>query len=184
MTSRELFAQLPVLSTGRLRLRPLSLRDARDMFAYAGDPEVARYTTWEPHQSLEDSRRFLRAVLQQRFLGQPVPWGIVELHSGRLLGTAGFVSWRPEQRRAEVGYAIARSHWNQGYVTEAMRRILEFGWREMQLHRIEARCLTENGASERVMQKIGMRYEGILRGQIYFKGQFRDVKMYAILRTD
>lgn len=184
MTPKELFSRLPTLHTERLELRALGMRDVRDLNAYAGDPEVARHTTWDAHLDLEDSRRFLRTVQKMRALGQAVPWGVVDRSSGRLIGTAGFVWWRPDQRRAEVGYAIARSHWNRGLTTEAMQAIVRFGWQRMELHRIEARCLIENSASERVMQKIGMRFEGILRGQILVKGQFRDVKMYALLRTD
>lgn len=165
-------------------MRALSLRDARDVFAYASDPDVARYTTWDAHLRIEDSRRFLRTVMQMRALGQAVPWGVVDLETGRLIGTAGYVWWRPDGRRAEVGYAIARSHWNRGLVTEAMEEILRFGWQHMDLHRIEARCLVQNASSERVMQKLAMQFEGVLRGQIFIKGQFRDVKLYAILRTD
>lgn len=184
MNGHELFSRLPSLRTSRLELRALSMRDARDVFAYASDHEVAQYTTWDAHPRLEDSRRFLRTVIQMRALGQAVPWGVVDLESGRVIGTAGFVSWRPEQRRAEVGYAIAKSHWNRGLATEAMAEILRFGWHRMDLYRIEARCLVENSSSERVMQKLAMRFEGVLRGQIFIKGQFRDVKMYAVLRTD
>ncbi|MBX6342671.1 MAG: GNAT family N-acetyltransferase, partial [Thermomicrobiaceae bacterium] len=83
----DAFRDLPRLETERLALRPLRLADAGDVFAYASDPEVARYTSWEPHRSIEESRAFLRQVLAAYAVGRTGTWGIVDRASGRVVGT-------------------------------------------------------------------------------------------------
>ncbi len=179
-----LFRHLPTLETDRLLLRPLRLTDAEDVFAYAGDPEMTHYTTWTAHRSLADSRHFLQAKLRSYAHGEPSNWGVVLAASGRLIGTCGFVSWNPDHRRAEIGYALARRHWGQGLTTEAVRAVVDFSFRQTELYRLQALCLIPNLASARVMEKVGMRYEGILRGFADHQGQFSDLKIYAILRPD
>lgn len=180
----RVFGDLPTLETARLILRRMTLDDVTDVFEYARDPEVARYTTWEAHASIEDSRRFLEWVVQQYTEGQVGPWGVVHKGDRKLIGTCGYVWWLPRHARAEIAYAISRAYWNHGLTTEAVREVIDFGYVAMGLNRIEARCNLENIASERVMQKVGMTFEGILREQMFAKGEFQDLKLYTILRRE
>lgn len=184
MNAESVFSNLPALETDRLVLRRLTLEDASDVFAYARDPEVARYTTWEAHRSLDESLRFLKRVLDRYAAGEVAPWGVVHKADDRVIGTCGFAQWRREHARAELAYALARPYWNQGLATEAVRAVVAFGFRTMELNRIEARCEISNVASARVMEKAGMTFEGILRQHMYAKGAYRDLKMYAILREE
>ncbi len=178
------FGNLQPRETSRLLLRRLEPGDAADVFAYASDPEVARFTTWEAHQTIEDSRRFLESVAEQYATGQVSPWGVVHRGDGKVIGTCGFMWWRPRHARAEIAYAIGRRYWNQGLTTEAVREVIRFGFERMRLNRIEARCMPENAASERVMQKAGMSFEGILRESMFVKERFDDLKLYAILHRE
>ena len=89
-----------------------------------------------------------------------------------------------ENRSAEVGYSLAREYWNQGFMTEALRAVLDLAFRKLNLHRVEAQHETDNPASGRVMLKAGMRHEGTMRGRLFNKGRFVDVDVYAILRED
>ncbi|ADU51838.1 GCN5-related N-acetyltransferase [Thermaerobacter marianensis DSM 12885] len=178
------FRNLPVLETARLVLRPLTLDDVDDVYRYASDPEVARYTTWEAHRSLEDSRAFVEAQVQAYEEDQIAPWAMVLREAGRVIGTTGFVAWAPRHARAELGYAMGRSYWGRGLMTEAVRAVVAYGFTRMGLNRIEARCIPENRASARVMEKAGMRYEGLLREVMYSKGRFVDLCLYAILRRE
>lgn len=184
ITVEEVFGNLPDLETDRLVLRKLTLEDTDDVFAYASEPEVSRYTTWYPHTGPEDSRSFLQAVVTQYANHEVAPWGIVVKGENKVVGTCGFANWFPRHARAEVAYALAQPDWSKGYMTEAVREVLRFGFSVMQLYRAEARCDTENVGSYRVMEKVGMSYEGILRGQMFAKGAFVDLKMYAILRPE
>ena len=184
MVSPEpLFIDIPTIETTRLILRKLTLVDAEDVFGYASDPDVAEMTTWEPHTSLEDSRTFLAGVRRQYRDGDGGPWGIVLKERDHVIGTIGLsvVSWHA---RAELGYAIGKQWWGRGYTTEAGQAALRFGFESLRLNRIEARCLPTNVASERVMQKLGMHAEGLLREHMYAKGRFHDFKLYSLLRRE
>lgn len=183
MTSRATLYSIPTLETPRLLLRPLTAADAPDIYAYARDPEVARTTTWQPHQSLEEAHTFIAWAHHRYDLGSPEPFGIVLRDTGRVIGTCGLSPiWA--HNRAELGYALARPYWGRGFTTEAVQAVLADGFQRMALNRIEARCMTENLASERVMQKAGMHLEGILREREICKGQTISLKLYALLRRD
>ena len=179
---REVLKDLPTLETERLILRKMVLNDAEAVFAYASNSEVSRYTLWETHRSIEDSRAFLEFATQKYENGGEPDWGIVYRGNGWLVGACGLVNWEAEHARAEVGFVLSREYWGRGLMSEAVRAILRFGFERMNLNRIEARCIAENAASARVMEKAGMVYEGTLRQREYIKGTYRDIKLYAILK--
>ncbi|MDB5034788.1 MAG: GCN5-related N-acetyltransferase [Chlorobi bacterium] len=184
MRIEHVFGDLPPIPTERLLLRKLRLEDAADVFDYASDPEVSRYVVWDTHNSIEDSRGFLAATIEQYRNGHVSSWGIELRSTGRVIGTIGFVYWNIDHARTEIGYAMHRRDWGKGLMTEAVRGVIDFGFATMELNRIEARCEAVNTGSWRVMEKAGMTFEGILRQQMYVKGSYRDLKMYAILRRD
>jgi [ribosomal protein S5]-alanine N-acetyltransferase len=179
---REVLKDLPTLETERLILRKMVLNDAEAVFAYASNSEVSRYTLWETHRSIEDSRAFLEFATQKYENGGEPDWGIVYRGNGCLVGACGLVNWEAEHARAEVGFVLSREYWGRGLMSEAVRAILRFGFERMNLNRIEARCIAQNAASARVMEKAGMVYEGTLRQREYIKGAYRDIKLYAILK--
>ena len=179
---REVLKDLPTLETERLILRKMILNDAEAVFAYASNSEVSRYTLWETHRSIEDSRAFLEFATQKYENGGEPDWGVVYRGNGCLVGACGLVNWEAEHARAEVRFVLSREYWGCGLMSEAVRAILRFGFERMNLNRIEARCIAENAASARVMEKAGMVYEGTLRQREYIKGAYRDIKLYAILK--
>ena len=142
----------------------MRLDDAEAMFAYASDPEVARYVLWDTHRSIEDSESFLSFAMEGYERGDFGDWGVVLKDSGAFVGTCGMDGgYAPEHARAEIGYVLSREHWGKGLMPEAVRAVIRFGFGRMRLNRIEARCIAENTASARVMEKAGMTYEGTLR---------------------
>jgi ribosomal-protein-alanine N-acetyltransferase len=179
-----IFSHLPTLETERLILRPMRMSDARDLFAYAQDPEVSRHVLWDTHQSLGESRQFLRGALRQYRRGQPSSFAITLKDSGRMIGTIGFMWVNLDHQSAEVGYSLSRDYWNRGIMTEALRQVVAFGFERLRLNRIEAQHEVDNPASGRVMAHVGMQYEGTLRKRIKNKGRYVDVALYAILRED
>ena len=178
------FASLPDLETPRLLLRKIRLRDAADIFAYASDPQVARYVLWEPHRDLRETRAHIRAMRRQYRQGLPSSWGIELKAEKKVIGSIGYMWVSSENRSAEIGYSLARSFWNQGLMTEALRRVLESAFTDLNLHRVEAQHDLRNPASGRVMEKCGMRREGILRSRIFNKGEYVDTALWAVLQTD
>ncbi len=179
-----IFSRLPTLKTDRLILRPLRMRDAQDLYAYASDPAVSRHVLWDTHHSLSDSRQFLRSAIRQYRKGLPGSFAITLKESGRMIGTIGFMWVNVDHKSAEVGYSLHRDYWNQGLMTEALKAVIAFGFDELHLNRIEAQHETDNPASGRVMIHAGMRKEGVLRQRLMNKGRYVDVALYAILRAD
>jgi [ribosomal protein S5]-alanine N-acetyltransferase len=173
---------LPEIETERLLLRRMRLDDAEAMFAYASDPEVTRYIPWDTHRSIEDSESFLTFAIEGYERGDFGGWGVVLKDSGVFIGTCGLdAGYAPEHARAELGYVLSREHWGKGLMPEAVRAVIRFGFGRIGLNRIEARCIAENTASARVMEKAGMTYEGTLREREFIKGAYRDMKLYSIL---
>jgi [ribosomal protein S5]-alanine N-acetyltransferase len=182
MKLEEIFSDLPILETNRTILRKVKKEDETDMFSYCSDENVSKHTTWYKHNAIEDTRIFINRILEEYRNHQAAPWGIEDKETGKFIGTSGFVSWNTVHSRAEIAYAISKEFWNRGYMTEIVRRIIEFGFEDMGLVRIEARCLLDNIGSACVMEKSQMQLEGILRKQMYIKGQYKDLKIYSIIK--
>ncbi|HOC06204.1 MAG: GNAT family N-acetyltransferase [Bacillota bacterium] len=184
LNAEAIFRQMPTLETRRLLLRPLCLEDAKDMYDYACDPLVSRYVPWETHRSIEDSYAYLNSAVEDQQAGKPCSWAVVSKAENRMVGTAGYVWWQPEHSKAEIGYVLARRLWGQGLTSEAVKTIIDFGFTRMELNRIEARCIEENIASAKVMEKCGMTREGRMRDYLKIKGTFCTYLFYSILRRE
>ena len=168
------------LSTSRLLLRPLVGSDAPDVQRLAGDRAVAATTLNIPHP-YEDgmAEEWIESQTREFEKQTVVTFGVVHRESGALVGACGLIL-NLEHSHAEMGYWIGKPHWGQGYATEAAQALLEYGW-ELGLHRVTARCFRGNPASGRVLQKIGMEYEGRLRDHAKKWGRFVDLEIYGIL---
>lgn len=184
MFDEGLFDEMPVLETPRLILRKLDMRDAADMFDYSRDPQVAKHVLWDAHTSVSESRGYIRYMIRKYRSGEPSSWGIVEKQSGRVVGTIGYMWYQRDNNSCEVGYSLARSCWNRGYMTEALTEVIRYSFENLRIHRVEAQHEVDNGASGAVMRKCGMTKEGTLRGRLYNKGRYVDVDLYSILREE
>lgn len=184
MSPSEVLFQLPRIETKRLLIRKLEPTDLQDVFECSSDPEISKYTLWDAHKTINDSKDFLTKCIKQYSLGQAPVFGIVLKEEQKLIGTIGFGSIDFESNRAEFGYALHVGYWKQNITSEASLAILQFGFRILELERIFATCFTDNVASYRVMEKVGMTYEGILRSYHSKNGQRVDVRLYAITRED
>jgi RimJ/RimL family protein N-acetyltransferase len=105
--AEDVLRNLPTLETDRLILRKMTLNDAEAVFAYASDPEVTRYVSWETHRKIGDSESFLRSVLGGYEKGEAAEWGIVYKGDGRFVGGCGVVRWELDHSRAELGYVLS-----------------------------------------------------------------------------
>lgn len=184
MDIRSVFVPFPTLDTPRLILRALRMDDLDDLYRYASDPVIDQHTPWAHYQSVEEAHQDLARYVAQYAAEDMGVWGIEHRADGRLIGICNFSYWYRPDRRAEIGYTIARDYWGHGLATEAARALVRFGFQHMNLVRIEAICTPGNHASERVLQKIGMQFEGLLRSYQIWQGKPRDLKMYAIISTD
>lgn len=178
------FSSLPVLQTDRLILRPLRRKDAADIFSYASDPEVSRYVLWDPHRSVSETRSYIRYILALYRRGLPSSWAVVHRETGRVIGTIGFMWYSEANSSAEVGYSFSREFWNMGIATEALREVISSAFGSLPLNRLEAQHDIRNTASGRVMEKCGMRREGILRQRVKNKNEYIDTVLWSVLRSD
>jgi [ribosomal protein S5]-alanine N-acetyltransferase len=172
---------IPELFTERLFLRPFTLADAPAVQVLAGAAEVAA-TTLVPHPYPEEAAEaWIASHGELAARGERIDWAIERRADRTLLGVVGLGLVAPH-RRGAIGYWLGTPFWNQGYATESARRVVAFGFAELGLHRIEGPFFSRNAASARVLEKIGMRYEGTLRGHVLRGDTFEDVAVYAILR--
>nr|MDO8134577.1 GNAT family N-acetyltransferase [Candidatus Njordarchaeum guaymaensis] len=170
------------IATERLKLREFDQDDWVSVHKYASDPEVVRYLTWGPN-SREDTKNFItKALTYQR--EQPrrnFDLAVILKEEDTLIGGCSIRVSDPDNREGWIGYLIRRQFWRRGYATEATRALLAYGFNQLGLHRIYATCDTENVPSTRVLQKIGMRREGLLREHKLQKDKWRNSYLYAIL---
>ena len=171
--------------TPRLRLSEYAEADFEGVHAYAQDPETVRFMTWGPNQP-EDTRKFIRrAIAQQKIEPRENYHLVVRLReSDQIIGGCGIHLRWPAHRGAEIGYCFNRHFWGQGYATETMGALLQFGFEQLNLHRIIARCDPRNIGSARVMQKNGLREEAHFVQDLWQKNEWRDSLLYAILEHE
>ena len=179
---------MPVLVTERLLMRRLKPCDSEDMFEYTGNPDVSRFLTWSPHPDEPFTREYLEFLDRKYSEGDFFDWALIWRADGmfrhKMIGTCGFTSFDFRNNSAEIGYVINPAYRGIGVAPEAAIRVLRAGFEELELNRITARYIIGNDASRRVMDKIGMKFEGVMRGGILQNGKYRDFGQCAMLAGD
>jgi ribosomal-protein-alanine N-acetyltransferase len=170
------------LTTARLKLRPLIEADIPAHYAVFADPEVARYWSREPWTELAQAEESIRAGMAAAADGSEVRFGIELLSTGELIGNVGLHHFFEQNRRCEIGYALASKHWGQGYATEALRAAIQHGFDALHLNRIEADIDPRNIGSARVLEKLGFRKEGYMPERWIVFGEFADTVNYGLLK--
>ena len=175
----------PTLETARLLLRPLSSDDAPSVARLAGRREIADTTLSIPHPySEQQASDWISRHSATRSGGKEMVFAVVTKKDMELVGTAGLRDLDCEHGQAEMGFWIAVDCWGRGYATEAAQTLLRFGFTTLRLNRIYAHFMLRNPASGRVLKKIGMKEEGILRERVRKWGVFEDVAILSILRKE
>lgn len=171
------------LQTERLLLRRFTPADADAMYNnWAKEEQVARYLTWLPHRSVEVTKTLLKDWCS--FYSQPNYYNWVMEYKGIPIGNVSAVHVNERSHWVELGYCMGPTYWNRGLMTEAVRAVIEFFFREVEVHRICISHATQNPASGRVAQKCGLSYEGTQREAFRsLNGEYWDIANYAILRS-
>ena len=170
------------LRTERLLIRPWQSADVADAFSYASDEEWARYLLNVPQPyTYQDAESFITRV-------SGIDWAreadfAIELN-GHAIGGIRLYLVTPANDVAGLGYNVGRAYWNKGYVTEAVRAILPYAFGTAGLHKVFATADARNLASIRVMQKVGMQQEALLREHRSYRGEHADEVHYGILRSE
>ncbi len=173
------------IETHRLILRPFRAEDAEDMFAnWASDPEVTRFLTWPPHSDADVTRWLLSQWISHYEDGGYFQWAIELRETGAVIGSIAVVKLEEAIGSAEIGYCLGRAFWGRGIMPEALRAVMDYLFDTAGLNRIWAGHDVNNPKSGRVMEKAGMRKEGILRASGINNQGIRDVAVWAALRDD
>ncbi len=149
---------LPVLSSQRLTLRPLADKDCESLFAIYGDPEVMRYASDPAFADLATVRQMLDSVARLLQQGESLEWGVVIADSGNLIGTCGLHSFDANHQTAEVGCMLARAAWGQGYMYEALSRLLTFARDDLGLQQLQADIDAPNQRSINLFTRMGFQW--------------------------
>jgi ribosomal-protein-alanine N-acetyltransferase len=143
---------------------------------------VTTYLLWDPHPTLSFTKSYISLIEKKYKQGKFYDWGVE--YCGRIIGTCGFTSFSVENNSAEIGYVIGSPYWGLGIATEVVKRVIEYGFSELSLNRMEAHFIIGNERSFAVMKKCHMTYEGTLRAAVFAKGRYADVGVASILRSE
>lgn len=172
-----------ILETERLRLRWITPGDAEALFAVLSDPLVTQYWSGGPWTSIEQAHKSIADSLANYADGSGLRFVIELAGTPGMIGYVSLHHFVDASRRCEVGYALARPYWNQRYAGEALGAVIDYGFRELDLNRIEADIDPANVASARLLERYGFRKEGYMPERWIVNGQPADTVYYGLLRS-
>ncbi|MEJ7693763.1 GNAT family protein [Daejeonella sp.] len=177
---------LPILNTIRLIIRELTDEDIQNVHELHSMPQTDEFNTLGIPETLLVTTELVEKWVaeSQQHLRNSYVFCIQRKETSEFVGLIAISLGKINFRNAEVWFKIHADHWNKGYTTEALRSILKFGFAHLKLHRIEAGCAVENIASIRVLEKSGMKSEGMKRKNLPIRGEWKDSFSYAILAED
>lgn len=175
----------PVLETERLLLREIVNEDAPALFEVHGDPESMKWFGVDPLPDEAAARNLVERFAGWRTLPNPgTRWGLQLKGESALIGTCGLFAWNRDWRKCALGYELHPRARGKGYMNEALRAVVEWGFAAMALNRIEAMVHPSNAASLRSLERLGFQREGLLRQVGFWSGQYHDMVQYSLLRQE
>jgi [ribosomal protein S5]-alanine N-acetyltransferase len=182
---QRFFSRFPVIDLGNIRLRDLMLSDKEKYFEMMSDSEVVKFQSDEDIPTTivdtESEIKFWGGLFYRK---QSVFWAIADSETDKFIGTIGYNNWNFTNRRGEISYDLMSEYWRKGIMTKALTNGLSFGFKEMDLYRIEARTMTDNIPSRKILEKVGFKLEGIQRGYRIIRNVPVDIALYSIIRPD
>lgn len=178
------FEQFPQLETSRFVLRQAQHADADDLYQLYADQAVVQYMSFIPFTSvdeaLDEMKWYERIFAEQSGLR----WMIEDRETSKVIGTCGFLAYEQEHHRTELGYDLSSAYWGKGIMKEVASCIIQFGFEQMKLNKIEAKIEPDNQASIRLVEKLGFVQEGLLRQHEYEHGAYVDLAIFALLQSE
>jgi [ribosomal protein S5]-alanine N-acetyltransferase len=174
----------PTLNTDRFILRKIELTDAQEMFDYFSKDEVTKYYDLDSFTEISQASELINRFATRFEQNKGIRWGIAEKDSNKLIGSCGYHNWEKEHFKAEIGFEITPAYWRKGVMSEVILPILQYGFEQMELNRIEAFYDPENTASKKTLEKAGFIFEGVLRKAAFEKGRFCDAAVCSILKEE
>ncbi|WP_077214338.1 GNAT family N-acetyltransferase [Bacillus dakarensis] len=180
----DAFEDFPVLETERFYLRKIELTDAKSIFNYFSKNEVTKFYDLETFSSEQEAIELIHSLLYRYKAKKQIRWGIQPKDRLGIIGSCGFHALELEHFKAEIGYELHPDYWNKGIMTEVIQRVVEYGFTNLELNRVEAFYEPLNHGSQKVLEKNGFKIEGILKKRFLEKGKFVDAAIAAVLREE
>jgi ribosomal-protein-alanine N-acetyltransferase len=173
----------PTLTTEQLDLVEIQQSHLTDIYQLFSDRKVTEYYNLLPLKNEQEGQKLLNWFRGRFKDGLGIRWGISLKGQSNIIGTIGFNTFT-QKHRANIGYDLQSAYWHKGYMTEALKSVIAFGFNELIINRIEAGVMQGNVISEKLLEKLNFQREGILRQWMLWNGQYYDMTMYALLKTD
>ncbi|WP_137790040.1 GNAT family N-acetyltransferase [Bacillus sp. E(2018)] len=178
------YDHFPVIETDRLRLRPVIESDVKEIYAAFSDTDALRFYGMEPLKTEVEAYELIQAFEKGFTTGSSIRWGIILKEQDKLIGTCGFHNWSKSDRRTELGYELIRAYWHNGFMNEALRAILHYGFNGMEFNRIAAVIRPENNSSRTLVTKLGFHEEALLREHQRVGDDYYDMYIYSLLKKN
>jgi [ribosomal protein S5]-alanine N-acetyltransferase len=178
------FSPFPNLETNRLNLRRLKSEDVNEILVLRSNPEIMKFIPRPLMKTKEEAFEFISVMDANVNNNILLNWAITTKEEDKLIGMIGFYRMKPENYRTEVGYILSADFHGQGIITEALERVIKFGFEEMKLNSIEAVIDPENYSSEKVLLKNNFVKEGHFKEHTFFEGKFLDSVFYSLLKKN
>jgi ribosomal-protein-alanine N-acetyltransferase len=178
------FSPFPNLETNRLNLRRLNSNDVNEILVLRSNTEIMKFIPRPLMKTKEEALEFISVMDANVNNNILLNWTITTKEEDTLIGMIGFYRMKPENYRAEVGYILSADFHGQGIITEALERVIQFGFDEMKLNSIEAVIDPENYGSEKVLLKNNFVKEGHFKEHTFFEGKFLDSVFYSLLKKN
>lgn len=176
--------KLPTLVSPRLSLRPVEARDAKQLHGIFSDALTMRFWHQPPLRSHQEIAAHLEDNEREHQRGRLLQWGVTLTGSGQLVGLCHLAKLQPTQRRADIGFVLARAHWGRGYGLEALATLLDHAFGQLRLRRLEAEIDARNLHYLKTLETLGFKLEGYLRQRWLVEGQARDSVLLGLLAHD
>ena len=175
------FNPFPQLVSERLVLRAFKDSDNAHIFGLRSDPLVMKYLDRPLMQNIEEANLLIQKIVASLQSNAGITWVITLQNGDELLGTIGFWKMDPENARAEIGYMLRPAFQGKGFMQEALRTVIHYGFTELALHSVEANVNPDNQSSIKLLEKSGFVKEGYFRENYFFDGKFIDSAIYSLL---
>ncbi|HBD25897.1 GNAT family N-acetyltransferase [Flavobacterium sp.] len=178
------FSPFPILESERLRFRKLTDADAPEVLELRGNPEAMRFIPRPLLTSVKEAVDFIKMINNKIDDNIDINWAVTEKENDKCIGFMGFYRTQPEHYRTEIGYMILPEYNGKGYVTEAVKTLLDFAFNTLNFHSIEAVIDSRHTASERVLLKNGFEKEAHFKENFYYNNEFTDTVIYSLLKRN
>ncbi|MGE5806365.1 MAG: GNAT family N-acetyltransferase [Ignavibacteria bacterium] len=178
------FNPFPLIAAERLLLKKVEMSDVNEIFYLRSNEKVMKYIDRPPAKSLEEAAEFIKKITELEANNEAVTWAITIKENPKLIGTICYWNIQKEHYRAEVGYVLHPDYWGKGIMQEAFTKILNYGFKVMDLHSIEANVNPNNKASIRLLERNNFTREAYFRENYFYNGKFLDSAIYSLLISE